>query len=377
MNSSGHRVISCKAAVVWKSGEELKLEEIEVDPPNSTEVRIKMIYASLCGTDILCCNGFPKPLFPRIPGHEGVGVIESVGEKVKNLKEGDIVIPHFLGECGECPNCKSKKSNLCHKYPLNFSGLLLDGTSRMSIKGQRIYHHVSCSTLSEYLVLDQNYVIKVDPRIPIEHVAFLCCAFTTGFGATFKDVNIEKGSTVAVLGLGGVGLGVVEGAKQKEAAKIIGIDIHEMKSEKAKKFGVTDFINIKISEKSISELVKEATGGLGVDYFFECTNVPDLMINEAIQSTRMGYGTVILLGAGLELDWQMNYVPLMLGRTLKGSIYGGIRTRTDLPFVFDKCINKEIKLDELLTHEVSLNDINKAFEYLKEPNCVKEMIPIY
>lgn len=118
------------------------------------------------------------------------------------------MIPHFLGECGDCPNCKSKKSNLCHKYPLNFSGLLLDGTSRMSIKGQRIYHHVSCSTLSEYLVLDQNYVIKVDPRIPIEHVAFLCCAFTTGFGSTFKDVNIEKGSTVAVLGLGGVGLGV-------------------------------------------------------------------------------------------------------------------------------------------------------------------------
>ncbi|XP_009627766.1 8-hydroxygeraniol oxidoreductase-like [Nicotiana tomentosiformis] len=374
MNSDSYRVISCKAAVVWKSGEELKLEEIEVDPPNSTEVRIKMMYASLCGTDVLCCNGFPKPLFPRIPGHEGVGVIESVGEKVKILKEGDIVIPHFLGECGDCPNCKSKKSNLCHKYPLNFSGLLLDGTSRMSIKGQRIYHHVSCSTLSEYLVLDQNYVIKIDPRLPIEHAAFLCCAFTTGFGSTFKDVNIEKGSTVAVLGLGGVGLGVVEGARQKEAAKIIGIDIHEIKSEKAKIFGVTDFINIKVSEKSVSELVKEATGGLGVDYFFECTNVPDLMINEAIQSTRMGYGTVILLGAGLELDWQMSYVPLMLGRTLKGSIYGGIRTRTDLPYIFDKCINKEIKLDELLTHEVSLNDVNKAFEYLKEPNCVKVLI---
>lgn len=135
-------------------------------------------------------------------------MIESVGERVKELKEGDIVMPHFLGECGDCPNCKSKKSNLCHKYPLNFSGLLLDGTSRMSINGQKIYHHVSCSTLSEYIVLDENYVIKVDPRLPIEHVPFLCCAFTTGFGATWKDVNIEKGSTVAVLGLGGVGLGV-------------------------------------------------------------------------------------------------------------------------------------------------------------------------
>ncbi|XP_004251174.2 8-hydroxygeraniol oxidoreductase-like [Solanum lycopersicum] len=374
MNSSNHKVITCKGAIVWKSGDELKIEEIEVDPPKSTEVRIKMIYASLCGTDVLCCNGFPKPLFPRIPGHEGVGAIESVGESVKDLKEGDIVMPHFLGECGDCPNCKSKKSNLCHKYPLNFSGLLLDGTSRMSINGQKIYHHVSCSTLSEYIVLDENYVIKVDPRLPIEHVPFLCCAFTTGFGATWKDVNIEKGSSVAVLGLGGVGLGVAEGARQKEAAQIIGMDIHEMKSEKAKIYGITDFINISEKSISISELIKDATGGLGVDYFFECTDVPQLTINEAIQSTRMGYGTVIVLGAGLVLDWQMSYVPLMFGRTLKGSIYGGIRTHTDLPSIIDKCISKEIKLDELLTHEVSFNDVNKAFEYLKEPNCVKVLI---
>ncbi|CAN4119845.1 unnamed protein product [Withania somnifera] len=237
---------------------------------------------------------------------------------------------------------------------------------------KKIYHHVSCSTLSEYLVLDENYVIKVDPRLPIEHVPFLCCAFTTGFGATWKDVIIEKGSTVAVLGLGGVGLGVVEGARQRGAGKIIGMDIHEMKSEKAKIYGVTDFINI--SEKSILESIKDATGGLGVDYFFECTDVPQLTINEAIQSTRMGYGTVIVLGAGLVLDWQISYVPLMFGRTLRGSIYGGIRTHTDLPSIIDKCITKEIKLDELLTHEVSFNDINKAFEYLKEPNCVKVLI---
>ncbi|PHT35347.1 hypothetical protein CQW23_27147 [Capsicum baccatum] len=167
---------------------------------------------------------------------------------------------------------------------------------------------------------------------------------------------------------------VVEGARQKGAAKIIGMDIHEMKNEKAKIYGITDFINTNNSEKSISELIKNATDGLGVDYFFECTDVPQLTINEAIQSTRMGYGTVIVLGAGLVLDWQMSYVPLMFGRTLKGSIYGGIRTHTDLPSIIDKCINKEINLDELLTHEVSFNDINKAVEFLKEPNCVKVLI---
>ncbi|XP_019179439.1 PREDICTED: alcohol dehydrogenase-like 2 isoform X2 [Ipomoea nil] len=371
-------VITCKAAVAWRSGEALKLEEIQVDPPKAREVRIKMLYASLCGTDILCCNGFPRPLFPRIPGHEGVGIIESVGEEVTSLKEGDTVMPHFIGECGECPNCISGKSNLCFKYPLSFTGLLLDGSSRMSINGgeQRIYHHVSCSTLSEYLVLDENYVVKVDPRLPLHHASFLCCSFTTGYGAALKLADIDHNSTVAVLGLGGVGLGVVEGARELGAAKIIGIDIHDKKEEKGRVFGVTEFINAKknCEDKRISEMVKEVTGGLGVDYFFECTDVPDLMINQAIEATRKGFGTVILLGAGLQIDWQMNYVPLMMGRTLKGSIYGGVRIRSDLPSIINKCINKEIKLDELSSQEFSLHEANEALEYLKNPDCVKVLI---
>ncbi|CAK9166011.1 unnamed protein product [Ilex paraguariensis] len=301
-------------------------------------------------------------------------MVESVGENVTGLKEGDIVMPLYLGECGECLNCKSGKTNLCHVYPLGFSGLLADGTSRMSVGGQKIYQHFSCSTWSDYIVIDANYAVKVDPRLPLPHASFLCCGFTTGFGAAWKEANVEKGSTVAVLGLGAVGLGVVAGARMQGAAKIFGVDINDRKREKGEAFGMTDFIiNAKASDKSISDLINEATGGLGVDYCFECTGVPSLL-DEAIASTKVGLGTVLLIGAGLHTSGEIKFIPLLCGRTVKGSIYGGVRIRSDLPTIIDKCINKEIQLDELLTHEVSLAEINKAFELLKQPDCVKVVI---
>ncbi|KAI5669323.1 hypothetical protein M9H77_19176 [Catharanthus roseus] len=372
-NSPAPSVITCKAAVVWKSGEPPKVEEIQVDPPKASEVRIKMLCASLCHTDFLACNGLPVPLFPRIPGHEGVGMIESVGENVTNLKEGDIVMPLYLGECGECLNCKSGRTNLCHKYPLGFSGLLLDGTSRMSIGEQKVYHHFSCSTWSEYIVIEAAYAVKVDPRVSLPHASFLCCGFTTGFGATWRDVNVVKGSTVAVLGLGAVGLGAVQGAKSQGASRIIGLDINDKKREKGEAFGMTEFINPKGSNKSISELINEATGGLGLDYVYECTGVPALL-NEAIESSKVGLGTAVLIGAGLETSGEIKFIPLLCGRTVKGSIYGGVRPKSDLPTLIEKCINKEIPMDELMTHEVSLSEINKGFEYLKHPDCVKVVI---
>ncbi|KAM7480716.1 hypothetical protein LguiB_005299 [Lonicera macranthoides] len=376
MTKSSSEVITCKAAVIWKSGEPAKVEEIKVDPPKSSEVRIKMLCASLCHTDILCCNGLPVPLFPRIPGHEGVGMVESVGEKVTDVKEGDIVMPLYLGECGECLNCKSEKTNLCHKYPLDFRGVLpSDGTSRMSIakSGEKIFHHFSCSTWSEYVVIESSYVVKVDPRLPLAHASFLACGFTTGFGAAWREANVRKGSTVAVLGLGAVGLGVVSGAKVQGASKIIAVDINDMKREKGESFGMTDFLNPKESGKSASELIKEATGGLGVDYCFECTGVP-AMLNEAIDASKVGLGTIVLIGAGMETSGVINYIPLLCGRTLKGSIYGGVRIQSDLPVIIEKCINKEIQLDELQTHEVSLEEINEAFGLLKHPDCVKVVI---
>ncbi|KAL2236917.1 alcohol dehydrogenase-like 1 isoform X2 [Sesamum indicum] len=362
------------AAVIRKSWEPLQVEEIQVDPPKSGEVRIKMLCASMCHTDMTCCNsGFPVPFFPRIPGHEGVGVVESVGEQVTNLKVGDIVMTLYLGECGECLNCSSGRTNLCHKYPLGFDGLMPDGTSRLSVGGERTYHLVSCSTWSEYAVIDANYTVKVDPRLSPPHASFLCCGFTTGFGSSWREVNIEKGSTVAVIGLGAVGLGAAKGAQLQGASKIIGIDINELKKEKAKAFGITDFINPKLSDKSVSELIKEATGGLGVDYCFECSGVPAL-VNEAIEGSKMGLGTIMVLGVGPGKSVEVDYIPLLCGRTLRGSTYGGVRTQSDLPKIIEKCVNKEIDLDQLITHEVSLAEINKGLEYMKQPNCVKVVI---
>ncbi|XP_057770548.1 8-hydroxygeraniol oxidoreductase-like [Salvia miltiorrhiza] len=366
-------VITCKAAVAWKQSEPLKVEEIQVEPPKSTEVRIKMLYASMCHTDTTCWKGSLYPMFPRILGHEGVGVIESVGEQVRDLKVGDTVMLLYVGECGRCSNCLSGKTNLCSQFPLTL-GLMADGTSRMSAKGQRIYQMFSCSTWSEYAVVESNYVVKVDPRLPLSHASLLTCGFTTGYGGAWKELKVERGSTVAVLGLGAVGLGAAKASKILGASKIIGIDINDMKRDKAKAFGVTDFVNPKHYDKPISQLIQEATGGLGVDYCIECTGVPSLL-NEAILSIKSGIGELVLIGAPAEEKAELNYFPLLLGRTIKGTTFVGVRIHSDLPKIVEKCINKEINLGDLITHEVSLADVNKGFmEYMKQPDCVKVII---
>ncbi|KAL8262678.1 hypothetical protein R6Q59_024027 [Mikania micrantha] len=370
-------VITCKAAVVREAGGPITVEEIKVDPPKAGEVRIKMLCASICHTDILYCNGIPVPLFPRIPGHEGVGMVESIGEDVgTQFKPGDVVMPLYLGECGQCLNCKSGKTNICHVYPIGLSGLMRDGTSRMSIAstGETAYHIFSCSTWSEYMVIDVNYLIKVDPRLPLSHVSFLSCGFTTGLGAPWKEAAVTAGSTVAVFGLGVVGLGVIKGAQLQGASTIIGVDINNKKAAIGEVFGMTDFINPKNHpDKSVSELVKEATNGLGVDYSFECTGVESLL-NEALEASKIGMGTAVAIGVGLEMNWAIKNTSLLSGRTLKGSLMGGVRTQSDLPVIIDRCINKEIQLDKLLTHEITLEKITEAFEVLKKEDCLKILI---
>ncbi|KAK8690117.1 hypothetical protein V6N13_088818 [Hibiscus sabdariffa] len=308
--------------VSWGKGEALKVEEIQVEAPKSFEVRLKMLYASVCHTDVLFANGFPIPCFPRIMGHEGVGVVESIGEGVTGLREGDLVIPTYIGECKTCDNCMSNKSNLCKKYPLSYNGLMLDGTSRMSIGGQTAYHAFTCSTWCEYTVINVNFVLKIDPQIPLSDASFLSCGFSTGYGAAWKEAQVENGSSVAVFGLGAVGLGAINGAKCQGASRVIGIDNNPRKEAKGRAFGMTDFINPEESDKPIEELVRDLGVGMGVDYSFECTGVPSL-INQAILSTKL-----------------------------------------------------EIQLDELLTHEIKLEDAYKAFELLKQPDCVKILIKI-
>lgn len=376
MSISRSQVITCKAAICWGLGEEVKLEEIQVDPPKSNEVRVKMLYASICHSDYLFCRGFPVPLFPRALGHEGVGVVESVGEGVTVVSEGDLVIPMYLGECRECENCMSGKTNMCYKYPLPFTGVLQDGTSRMSIRGQKIYHVFSCSTWSEYTVVDANYVVKIDSRIHLPHASLISCGFTTGFGAAWKEAKVERGSSVAVFGLGAVGLGVIEGARMQGASRIIGVDKNELKRDKGQVMGMTDFINPDDhDQESISEVIKKLTGGIGVDYAFECTGVIPL-VNEAFEATKMGIGSLIVIGAGTHLSVPVNMIPLVLGRNIKGTTFGGIKVHSDFPIIVDKCVTKEIVLDDLVTHEVPLEDINKALALMKQPDCVKVVIKI-
>ncbi|KAJ4720931.1 Alcohol dehydrogenase-like [Melia azedarach] len=378
MSKTSSQAITCKAVVCWGEGEPLKIEEIQVEPPKSTEVRVKMLYASLCHTDILCCKAFPGPLFPRVLGHEGVGVVESVGDEVKEVKEGDVVIPTYVGECEECENCRSGRSNLCLKHPLTLHGLMLDNTSRMSIRGQDLYHLFSCSTWSEYMVIDVNYVIKIDDQnnIPLSHASFLSCGFSTGFGGAWKEFNVERGSTVAVFGLGAVGLGAISGARIQGADKIIGIDKNPFKKDKGEAFGMTDFINPEESkDKSASELVKEITGGTGVDYSFECSGVPSLL-SEALEATKLGIGKALSIGVGNNASVPVSVLSLCCGRTLKGTVFGGIKPKSDLPILLQKCKNKEFELDELLTHQVELEDTNRAIELLKQQDCVKVLIKI-
>ncbi|XLU48282.1 hypothetical protein S245_043096 [Arachis hypogaea] len=370
------QIITCKAVVCWKVGEGVKIEEIQVDPPKSTEVRLKMLCSSICHTDITSIQGTPLfKFYPLALGHEGIGVVESVGDEVKSVKEGDMVIPVFVGECKECENCISEKSNLCMTYPVRLTGLMLDNTSRMSCRGHRLYHTLSCATWSEYTVIDVNYLVKVDPSINPAHGSFISCGFSSGYGAAWKEAKVESGSSVAVFGLGAVGLGVISAAKMMGATKIIGIDINDMKREKGEAFGMTHFINPSNSGKSSSALVKELSGGMGVDYSFECTGVGPLL-TESLEATKMGTGKAITLGSGTEPYVPFDPFSILFGRILKGSIFGGLKSTSDLPIIANKCIKQEFPLQELFTHEVKLTDIEQAFELLKQPNCVKVVIQI-
>lgn len=370
--SRAKQVITCKAAVCWGLGKPVTVEEIQVDPPKAKEVRVKMLCSSVCHTDISSLKGFPHNQFPLALGHEGIGVVESVGDQVTNLKEGDFIIPTYIGECEECENCVSGKTNLCLTHPVRLTGLMPDNTSRLSVRGQTLYHVLSCATWSEYVVVDINYLVKVDPTINLAYASFISCGFSTGYGACWKEANIESGSTVAVFGLGAVGLGAISGAKMMGASKIIGVDKNEMKREKGEAFGMTHFINSNGSDKSASELVKELNG-MGVDYCIECTGVAPLL-TESLEATKMGTGKAIAVGIGAELVVPFGLLAIQFGRTLKGSVFGGIKAKSDLTTIANKCQKEEFPLHELFTHEVPLVDIDKAFELLKDPTCVKVVI---
>lgn len=370
--------IRCKAAVAREAGEPLVIEEVMVAPPNPHEVRIKIICTSLCYSDVTFWKlNVPPAIFPRILGHEATGIVESIGEDVDEVKEGDTVIPVFLPDCGECRDCTSKKSNLCSKLPFKVSPWMdRDETSRFTdLNGQTLYHFLFISSFSEYTVVDIAHITKIDPTIPPNKACLLSCGVSTGVGAAWRTAYVETGSTVVIFGLGAIGLAVAEGARLCGAERIIGVDVNPDKFEIGKKFGVTEFVNsLSCGEKPVSQVINEMTDG-GADYCFECVGMASL-VHEAYACCRKGWGKTVVLGVdkpGTRLSLS-SFEVLHTGKTLTGSLFGGLKPKSDIPLLVKRYMDKELQLDEFVTHEVNFEDINKAFDLLIEGKSLRCVI---
>nr|KJB34448.1 hypothetical protein B456_006G066300 [Gossypium raimondii] len=374
--STAGQVIRCKAAVAWEAGKPLSVEEIEVAPPQKNEVRVKIHFTSLCHTDVYFWEAKGQnPLFPRILGHEAGGVVESVGEGVMDVQPGDHVLPIFTGECKECPHCLSEASNMCDILRINTErgGMLHDGHTRFSKDGKPIYHFLGTSTFSEYTVVHVGQVAKINPEAPLDKVCVLSCGMSTGFGATVNVAKPKKGGSVAVFGLGAVGLAAAEGARVCEASRIIGIDLNPNRFEEAKKFGCTEFVNPKDHNKPVQEVIAEMTGG-GVDCSIECTGSTQAMVS-AFECVHDGWGVAVLVGVPSRDDsFKTHPIHFLNERTLRGTFFGNYKPRSDIPGVVEKYMKKELELDKFITHSVPFLDINKAFEYMLRGEGLRCMI---
>ncbi|MAE58023.1 MAG: S-(hydroxymethyl)glutathione dehydrogenase/class III alcohol dehydrogenase [Halobacteriovorax sp.] len=369
------KTMKVKAAVAWAANEPLKIEEVDLEMPKKGEVLVKIHATGVCHTDAYTLSGQdPEGLFPVILGHEGGGVVEAVGEGVTTLKKGDHVIPLYTAECGECKFCKSGKTNLCSSVrETQGRGLMPDGTSRFSKDGKMIHHYMGTSTFSEYTVLPEVSLAKISSEAPLDKVCLLGCGVTTGIGAVFNTAKVEEGATIAVFGLGGIGLSVIQGAKMAKAGRIIAIDINDDKFEMAKKFGATDFVNPKKYDKPIQEVIVEMTEG-GVDYSFECVGNVELM-RSALECCHKGWGESIIIGvAGAGQEISTRPFQLVTGRVWRGSAFGGVKGRTELPGYVDRYMSGDINLDDLVTFKLPLEKINEAFDLMHEGKSIRTVI---
>ncbi|XP_042038821.1 alcohol dehydrogenase-like 6 [Salvia splendens] len=367
--------IRCKAAVAWAAGEALVIEEVELSPPQPLEIRIKVVCTSLCRSDLTAWLSQAQPqIFPRIFGHEASGIVESVGEGVTEFELGDHVLTLFTGECMRCRPCALGKSNICHTLGLERQGLMhSDKKTRFSLKGNPVYHYCAVSSFSEYTVVHSGCAVKISPVAPLDKICLLSCGVAAGLGAAWKVANISEGSTVVVFGLGTVGLSVAQGAKLRGASRIIGIDTNPEKSERAKAFGVTDFLNPDDHDQPIQQVISGITDG-GADYAFECVGDTG-MITAALQSCCAGWGLTVTLGVPKEKpDISAHYGLFLSGRTLTGSLFGGWKPKSDLPSLVDMYLKKEIEIDSYITHNLMFEDINEAFELMREGKCLRCVI---
>ncbi|WP_284455706.1 S-(hydroxymethyl)glutathione dehydrogenase/class III alcohol dehydrogenase, partial [Alloalcanivorax xenomutans] len=364
-----------RAAIAWAPNQPLSIEEIDVMPPKAGEVLVRILATGVCHTDAFTLSGEdPEGIFPAILGHEGGGIVEAVGDGVTSVAVGDHVIPLYTPECGECKFCKSGKTNLCQKIrETQGKGLMPDGTTRFFKDGKPIFHYMGCSTFSEYTVLPEISLARVNKEAPLEEVCLLGCGVTTGMGAVLNTAKVEEGATVAIFGIGGIGLSAVIGAVMAKASRIIAVDINESKFDLARKLGATDCINPKDYDKPIQEVIVEMTDG-GVDYSFECIGNVDVM-RSALECCHKGWGESVIIGvAGAGQEIATRPFQLVTGRVWRGTAFGGVKGRSELPGIVEQYLQGKFALDDFITHTMGLDDINQAFDLMHEGKSIRSVI---
>ncbi|MFY0449462.1 S-(hydroxymethyl)glutathione dehydrogenase/class III alcohol dehydrogenase [Xanthomonas codiaei] len=364
-----------RAAVAFGPGKPLEIVEIDVAPPQAGEVLVRITHTGVCHTDAFTLSGDdPEGIFPSVLGHEGGGIVEQVGEGVTSVKVGDHVIPLYTAECRKCKFCLSGKTNLCQAVrATQGKGLMPDGTTRFSYNGEPIYHYMGCSTFSEYTVVPEISLAVVNPDAPLEKVCLLGCGVTTGIGAVHNTAKVKPGESVAVFGLGGIGLAVIQGAVQAKAGRILAIDTNPGKFELARSMGATDCINPKDYDKPIQEVIVELTDG-GVDFSFECIGNVNVM-RSALECCHKGWGESVIIGvAGAGQEISTRPFQLVTGRVWRGSAFGGVKGRTQLPGMVEQSMKGEIDLDPFITHTLPLDEINHAFDLMHEGKSIRTVI---
>ena len=364
-----------RAAVAWEAGKPLSIESIDVEGPREGEVLVRIVATGICHTDAFTLSGEdPEGLFPAILGHEGGGIVEEVGAGVSSVAPGDHVIPLYTPECGECSFCTSGKTNLCQKIRVTkVQGLMPDGSSRFSHNGLQIFHYMGTSTFSEYTVLPEIALAKINKEAPLEKVCLLGCGITTGIGAVINTAKVEAGASVAVFGLGGIGLSVIQGATMANAGRIVAIDTNPGKFELAKQLGATDCVNPKDHDAPIQDVIVDLTDG-GVDYSFECIGNVNTM-RAALECCHKGWGESTIIGvAGAGQEISTRPFQLVTGRVWRGTAFGGVKGRSELPGFVDQFMAGEINIDDMLTHTMRLDQINDAFDLMHEGKSIRSVV---
>ncbi|MGB4883285.1 MAG: S-(hydroxymethyl)glutathione dehydrogenase/class III alcohol dehydrogenase [Neisseria sp.] len=364
-----------RAAVAWAPNQPLVIEELDLIPPQAHEVLVRIVATGVCHTDAYTLSGQDSEgVFPCVLGHEGAGIVEAIGEGVTDFAVGDHVIPLYTAECGKCKFCTSGKTNLCSAVrATQGKGLMPDGTVRFFKDGQPIYHYMGTSTFSEYTVVAEVSLAKIQKDAPLEEVCLLGCGVTTGMGAVMNTAKVKRGDTVAVFGLGGIGLAAIIGARMSGASRIIGIDINPSKFAMAEKLGATECINPQDFDQPIQDVIIDLTDG-GVDFSFECIGNTDVM-RAALECCHKGWGESVIIGvapAGAEIKTRP--FQLVTGRIWRGSAFGGVKGRSELPGIIDQYMKGEFALSDFITHTMPLEDINQAFDLMHEGKSIRTVI---